>query len=196
MKKTNHVTYEGPPVDDQEIFDRLPEPLTALLQGANGYIHYHGGFHVRGACKSPAWHSVRDAWMGPSAFHRLYPDVKPDDIPFAEDSLGDQFLLRNGGVWQLYAETGEVEDLEETFDEFMDRVKDDPGEEIGLHPLLHFQRQGGHLQPGQLLAADPPYCTEEAEDGVTLTAMPAEARRVAHAEFAVKFRAESEGVDA
>ena len=100
--------------------------------------------------------------------------------------MGDQFLLRKGTVWQLFAETGELESLESSFSEFLQNVEEDPGEHIGLHPLLQFQREGGHLQPGQLLAAYPPFCTEEAEDGVSLKAIASEERRRFLADFARK----------
>ncbi len=186
--KHDHVTFTGPVIDDSEVLARLPKGLAEHLQQTNGYVHYHGGFHMRGACLAPAWHSLRDAWLGENAFHRLYPEVKPDDIPFAEDCLGDQFLLRAGDVWQLYCETGEVEALEVNFKQFMEEVVDDPGEHLGLHPLLQFQREGGHLQPGQLLSALPPFCTEEAEDGVTVSAVTTAERRRFLAEFAAKMR--------
>lgn len=186
--KLEHVNYSGPAIDDPEVMTDLPKGLADLLQQMNGFIQFHGGLHLRGACLEPAWHSLRDAWMGENAFHRLYPDVKPTDIPFAEDSLGDQFLLRNGEVWQLYAETGEMESLEVSFKEFMQDVEDDPGEHLGLHPLLQFQREGGKLQPGQLLAAWPPFCLEESEDGVTLKAVSSSERRRFLADFAAKIR--------
>ncbi|MSQ93045.1 MAG: hypothetical protein EXR98_00650 [Gemmataceae bacterium] len=184
----DHITYTGPAIDDPALFAKLPKGLVDLLQKTNGFIHFHGGLHIRGACLAPAWHALRDAWLGENAFHRLYPDVKPDDIPFAEDCLGDQFLLRDAEVWQLYAETGEVESLEASFKQFMEEVADDPGEHLGLHPLLQFQRDGGHLKPGQLLSAHPPFCTEEAEDGVTVTAVASAERRRFLAEFAAKLR--------
>jgi hypothetical protein len=191
--KNDHVTYTGPAIDDPELLAKLPAGLVKLLQRSNGYIHYHGGFHVRGACLAPAWHSLRAAWLGSDAFHRLYPEVKPDDIPFAEECLGDQFLLRGGQVWRLYGETGEFEGLEMSFDEFMREVEDDPGETLGLHQLLDFQRHGGHLNPGQLLTAYPPFCTEEAEDGVSISAVPTAERRRFLADFAAKMRGLPDG---
>src|SRR5436190_17613681 len=95
------VTWKGPAVDDLELFRRLPGELVRLLQQQNGFIQYHGGLHVRGACRTPQWHSLRAAWLGKNAFHRFYPDLTPEDIPFAEDCLGDQFLLREKDVWRL-----------------------------------------------------------------------------------------------
>jgi hypothetical protein len=192
--KLEHLSYSGPAIDDSETLGKLPKPLSDLLTETNGFIQFHGGFHVRGACMTPAWHSLREAWFGERAFHRLYPDVMPTDIPFAEDFLGDQFLIRDGDVWRLYGETGEMEPLEETFKVFMENVQDDPGEELGLHALLQFQRDGGKLQPGQLLTADPPYCTEEAADGVELSAVPTEERQRFLAELAARMRESSEEV--
>jgi hypothetical protein len=186
--KIEHLTYNGPAIDDAETLAKLPKELAALLQQVNGFVQFHGGLHVRGACLAPTWHSLRDAWIGPNALHELYPEVKPSDVPFAEDCMGDQFVLRDGAVWHLLAETGELESLEATFKEFFQNVEEDPGEHLGLHPLLQFQRDGGHLQPGQLLAAYPPFCLEEAEDGVTLRALPAEERRRFLAEFAKQIR--------
>lgn len=186
--KIEHTNFNGPAIDDRELLGKLPKELAKLLEQINGFIQYHGGFHVRGACLAPAWHSLRDAWIGKNAFHLLYPDVTPEDIPFAEDCMGDQFLLRDGTVWHLLAETGELESLEASFTEFMQNVEDDPGEHLGLHPLLQFQREGGHLQPGQLLTAWPPFCLEEAEDGVALKAIPSAERRAFLADFARQIR--------
>ena len=188
MNKTDHVTYTGPAIDDPEVLAKLPKTLATLLQQTNGFVHYHGGLHVRGACLAPTWHSLRDAWSGPNAFHKLYPEVKPDDVPFAEDCMGDQFFLRGNEVWRLYAETGEMESLEASFKQFMQDVEDDPGEHLGLHPLLKFQREKKHLQPDQLLAAWPPFCVEEAEAGQTFSAVPAEERHKSLAELAAKIR--------
>jgi hypothetical protein len=186
--KLEHITFTGPAIDDHDLLDQLPKTLANLLQQTNGFIQYHGGLHVRGACKAPAWHSLRAAWLGDEAFYRHYPELTADDIPFGEDCLGDQFFLRDAVVWRLFAETGETESLEVNLSQFMKETQDDPGEELGLHPLLQFQRDGGKLEPGQLLSADPPFCTEEAEDGVTVTPVSCEERHRFLAEFAAKFR--------
>jgi hypothetical protein len=184
----NNLTFTGPPLDDEDLLARLPTNLADLLRQINGFIQFQGGLHVRGACGEPAWHSLRDAWDGDAAFHRLYPEVRPDDVPFAEDSLGDQFFLRNRRVWRLAAETGEVESLGVGLGGFFEAVEADPVEFLSLHPLLEFQREGGRLEPGQLLAAFPPFCTKEAADGVSLAAIPADERRRFLADLAAQLR--------
>ena len=95
---------------------------------------------MRGACREPAWHSLRE-----------------DDIPFAEDAVGDQWILRGDQVLRLAAETGDVEPLG-----------------LGLHPLLQLHQEGGRLEPGQLISVYPPFCTKESADGVSLRPVPAD----------------------
>src|SRR6516164_10735934 len=117
--KLDNVTFTGPALNDPDLLSELPGELARLLQQINGFILLEGGLHLRGACLAPLWHSLREAWLGQNAFHRLYPELTPQDIPFAQDCLGDQFLLREGMVWRLFAETGETETLEETLSQFL-----------------------------------------------------------------------------
>jgi hypothetical protein len=150
--------YVGPPIDDPQILERLPDEYRDLLAHTNGYVAYHGGLHVRGACMNPSWHSLRAAWDGESAVSRLWPTVSRDDIPFAEDALGDQFILRKGLVHRLSGETGELESLGVDLVRFDAAVHADPIEYLNLAPLVSFRADGQELQPGQLLSVYPPYC--------------------------------------
>lgn len=165
--------YVGPPISDPEILERLPREYRDLLARANGYVAYHGGLHIRGACLTPAWHSLREAWDGEHAVHRLWPSVSPDDIPFAQDALGDQFLLRGGHVHRLAAETGTLESLGVDLVGFDAAVRADPVEYLSLAPLQAFRAEGGVLQPGQLLNVYPPYCVDNANRGRSYRAIGA-----------------------
>lgn len=169
--------YIGPPADDLEILARLPALLRGYLEQTNGYVAYHGGLHLRGASREPAWHSLRAAWEGPAALHRLYPEVRRDDVPFAEDALGDQFLLRGGIVHRLSGETGEIESLGLDLAEFDAAVRADPFGYLALAPLEEFRAQGGVLTPGQLLSVYPPFVIAESANGVSYRAVDAVDRR-------------------
>jgi len=184
----DNVTFTGSRIDDEELLVRLPSNLAGLLRQVNGFIQFHGGLHVRGACREPTWHSLRDAWDGKFAFHRLYSAVRSDDIPFAEDCMGDQFLLRDRRICTLCAETGEIESLGLGLREFFDAVAEDPVEFLSMHPLPQYQQDGGNLQPGQLLSGFPPFCIKESENGVALRAVDAEDRRRFLASLANKLR--------
>lgn len=166
------ITFVGPEPDDREVLERLPVDLRGFLNNANGVIAYGGGLHIRGACFNPEWHSLRRVWMGEQALHARYAHVEPGDVPFAQDAVGDQWLLRAGSVLRLLAETGEVESMSVTFAEFVLAVGRDPAETLGLGPLMQFQADGGMLEPGHLLNVYPPFCAQESGNGVSLSAVP------------------------
>lgn len=167
------VIYQGPAIDDPDILDRLNPAQSALLTHLNGVVAFGGGLHVRGACREPAWHALRTVWDGPLALHTLYRAVRPSDIPFAEDAVGDQFLLRDGVVHRLDSETGEMVSLDRELTEFLEAGRADPVGFLQLAPLQQFWREGDRLGPGQLLSVYPPFCTEESRSGVSLRAISA-----------------------
>jgi hypothetical protein len=169
--------YTGPAVDDFEMLGRIPRAYRDLLEQVNGYVAYRGGLHVRGACLLPEWHSLRAAWLGEDAIHRLFPVVSPDDVPFAEDALGDQFVIRRDVVWKLDAETGALASTDLRLHEFDEAVRADPDQFLQLGPLDQFRSEGGRLQPGQLLSVYPPFVFEESANGVSVKAVPTLERR-------------------
>ena len=150
-------SFVGPSLDDIEILPRLPIAYTTFLASRNGLVAFDGGLHVRGAVRDPAWHSIRSTVEGPTAFHRLFTALTVTDIPFAQDALGDQFVLRDGTVHRLDAEADTLTALDLDFDSFLHAVSADPVGFLRLQPLLNFQRQGGKLTPGQLLSVYPPF---------------------------------------
>lgn len=193
MLHAEDLTYVGPEPDDPETLAMLSDEHQALLAELNGFVAFGGGLHLRGACRAPEWHSLRHVWRGPSALHLAYPTLAPDDVPFAEDALGDQYLLRGGRVFHLSAETGDLEPRDVGLSEFLTEAIADPSGYLGLQPLEQFEADGGQLEPGQLLSAYPPYCTREAANGVSLRAVPTAGRLGFLAELAAHVRGMSDG---
>ncbi len=183
-----NVTYQGPPIDDPATLHRLPVDYRTLLEQINGFIQFGGGLHIRGACVQPIWHSLAPVWSGSQALSTRYPSVAPADIPFGQDAVGDQFLLRAGMVYRLAAETGELEVLDRGLFAFLEAAQADPVEYLALQPLLRFQHEGGALRPGELLSVYPPFCTAESASGVSLRAVPAMERIAFLAELAEQLR--------
>lgn len=175
------ITWSGPDPDDAQILGELPHELRGVLSAINGFVLFGGAMHVRGALHEPDWHSMRAHWRGPVALAALYPAVDADDVPFAQDCVGDQFLLRDGSVVRLCAETGDVEPLGMSLAEFLERACADPTEFLGAHPLIQHRNDGGELQPGMLLHAYPPFCIQGSAAGVSLRAVPAVELIRAHA---------------
>lgn len=168
--------YVGPPIDDVAILAQLPAELQTFLASTNGYVAYHGGLHVRGACLAPDWHSLRSAWEGDDAIHRLFPSVLASDVPFAEDVVGDQFVIRDDFIWKLRAESGDVVPLQLTLAEFDAAARADPDELLELAPLRQFRLDGGELAPGQLLSVYPPFVLQQATHPYSLRAVPTRER--------------------
>lgn len=171
------VTTSGQDIDDPEILPFLPSELVSLLWEKNGFILFHGALHVRGAVKAPLWHSVRNAMLGEDAFHRLYSVVEPSDIPFAQDCVGDQFLLRGSRVLRLLAETGELEDAYPSLEAFWQAIAADPSQVLNFNPDTK-------LEPGYLLHAYPPFCMKPPDSGYDIKPVPAHELILFHTDFA------------
>lgn len=178
------VIYQGPAISSPDQLERFPRPLRSVLQTINGFIAFHGGLHIRGICTTPEWHSLDRALNSSDAFHELYLSVEADDIPFAQDCVGDQYLLRGEAVYHLQAETDELSLKADSLGDFFAFIKADPVETLGMHPLLKHLNDGGQLEPGQLLHAYPPFCSQQASDGVSLRAVPCSELIGLHADFA------------
>ena len=193
MELTN-VTYQGGAISDLETFARLPEYLKGVLSSLNGFIQFGGGLHVRGAVKSPKWHSIGEVWGGELALSKLYASVLESDVPFAQDCVGDQFLLRDGEVWRLSGECGDIENLELDLVSFLEAAMAAPIDFLGMQPLIRLQHEGTSLEAGQLIHAYPPFCTNEAANGVSLRAIPALELIGFHADFARQLPPDGEQV--
>jgi len=180
------LIYKGPVIDVSDDQTVIPSSYQSLLNSINGFVAWNGGLHIRGLCNSPGWHSLWQVWKGPQAFHTLYENVKFTDIPFAQDALGDQYLIRDNQIFHLAAETGDLELKAEGFKQFLENVSKNPMEYLLLHPLQQFLKEGKDLAPGELIMAYPPFCTQESAEGVSLKTVPAQELILFHADFARK----------
>ena len=165
----SNITFVGPDYKEGfEIESSLPDNLISMLRQVNGFIQFGGGLHVRGICKEPEWHSLEFALKGSSSFHLLFSEVKETDIPFAQDCVADQYLLRDGEVIKLHSETGEIEVFNFGLAVFFAKVSENPQEFLGLEPLMQLHNENKALEPGQVIHVYPPFCTKQASDGVYL----------------------------
>jgi len=166
------ITFEGPAISDQNFLNALPEDLKSILKKKNGFIAFGGGFHLRGICDEPTWHSLELFWTGNHSFSKLYSSVQKDDVPFGQDCLGDQFLLRKNQVLRLRGESGEIVDMKMDFLTFLEEALSNPLEFLELSPLKKIQNEGKKLEPGQLINVYPPFITAESRKGVSLKPIP------------------------
>lgn len=146
------LTYRGAPLDDLELLARLPSELQQLLAIRNGFVAFRGAVHVRGACTEPAWHALRPAWEGRDALHLKTSVVHPADVPFAQDALGRQLLLREGKVSRFDPQGAALEELGLDLTQFLQAIYEDPQRLLPLDALLEFEATGATLRPGETLA--------------------------------------------
>ena len=170
------ITFRGPDFVETPLAAELPSEYVNVIRETNGFVAFDGGFHLRGVCEAPPWHSLTNAWRGEDALYRLFPTLRDSDLPFGQDCMGDQFILREGSVHKLSAETGDLQTMAVSWQAFFQSLSENAFEFLQLHPLVQFQRDGGDLQPGQLLSAYPPFATKESASGVSLAAVPADER--------------------
>ena len=171
MRLTDSI-YIGSTLSDKATFLKLNMEHQKFLKRDNGLIVFNGGLHIRGCVLSPNWHSLHYYWLGEGALYKTYNQLTEEDIPFAQDCLGDQFILRNNIVYILSGETGELENLEVSLTEFLINANNDPMEYLSLHPLKQFFNEGGKLGIGELLNVYPLFSTKESANGVSLKNVP------------------------
>ena len=127
---------------------------------------------MRGICDEPEWHSLAEAWTGENALFKLFTAIKPEDVPFGQDCMGDQFILREGIVHHLFSESGELKSTGLTFEQFYEQMRADPVEFLHLEPLLQMENEGEELRPGELISAFPPFVCLESGKKVVLHPTP------------------------
>ncbi len=171
MIEFDGVTYALPGLTSDRIPCELPDEYRTLLAARNGFIALGGALHLRGLCDEPAWHSLDAAWRGDGALSKLFPAILPTDIPFGQNCLGDQFVLRDGAVHELNGETGILEDQKTGLFDFLDACRRDPDRFLALNVLESLLERGEALEPGQLINVYPPFCSRESAQGVSLRAI-------------------------
>jgi hypothetical protein len=168
------VTYQGPALETPEKLANLPSDLIEILWQVNGFVAYAGGLHVRGLVDEPGWHSLHRYWSGEMALHEMFRDVQPYDVPFGQDFLGNQFLLRDNRVFRLRADTGELKTLDLDLPHFLDACRQDPIEFLSLQLLAEYHQNFGALEPGSLVHTMPPLALRRADAKIAMRAVPAD----------------------
>lgn len=168
----SQITYSVTNIEDPDILSVLPNEYQSLLSMVNGFILKGGWFHVRGAVENPYWHSIREAFLGPRAIHKIFRSVIHGDIPFGQDSLGNQYLLRESNIFYLNGEKGTIDPIDIPFTDFIEGLFRNPEQFISIDHVRHFQARGGGLEPSELLNAYPPIMVYPPEERLRVSLHP------------------------
>lgn len=133
----------------------LGRELLELLSVKNGFYAFEGALHVfpaggEGVCDV-------DTWNEASRWRNRYPELPDGLIFFAEDAFGGQFGIDEMGVYFFGPETGELDKVAGTVEEWAAVLLLDYRSLTG-YPLAHeWQETHGALEAGSRLVPKTPF---------------------------------------
>lgn len=130
--------------------------LAALLCERNGFYAFEGALHVFPAVSSLQSVGLDD-WNHPSLWRSTFPDLSSTWVCFAQDIFGVQFCVDEHGIATLDPETGDIERICESMEEWAETIVSDSALWTG-YPLAHeWQQQHGALPRDMRLAPIIPF---------------------------------------
>ncbi len=83
----------------------------------------------------------------------MYDCLDTNDIPIVQDAFGDQYIYRSGHIFRLNLESGELDDLEITLEQFLMEIEMDAIEFLSLQKIRDLREKGVHLKNGEISAS-------------------------------------------
>ena len=151
------ITYSNKTIEDRETFDVLPNDLKEFYLTCNGMIALQGGIQFRGCVSEPKWNSLYQIWKGTSNLHSIYDSIVEKDIPIAQDAFGDQYIYRYGQIYRLFSESGELDDLDCTLEQFIKEIEKDAINYLSLQQIRDLAVKGIVLKNGEMMNVYPPF---------------------------------------
>ena len=136
--------------------------LIALLEQKNGFYAFESALHVfpfapQNDCASQE--VMR--WNTYSTWKHAYPDVVRGTFCFAEDLFGYQYCIFKGEISRFDPETGFIETVCRTFEEWAELIATDTDFQTGYPLALAWKAKRGLLQAGKRLLPIYPFTTKQ-----------------------------------
>ena len=151
------TTYQNETIEDRDTFNLLPNELKEFIFKCNGLVALNGGIQFKGCVNLPKWISLYETWKGKLKLYNVYEAVESTDIPIAQDAFGDQYLYRNGNIFKLNSESGELESLNCTLKQFIKNIETDAIDYLSLQQIFELKDMGIELKNGELMNVYPPF---------------------------------------
>jgi hypothetical protein len=143
-------------VDFINRFGRRGEELRLLLSDVNGFYAFESALHVLPAA-SDTHYTDLERWNRHEIWKSSYGQVLDHILCFAEDVFGGQFCICDDSVCYFEPETGELDQVSSTLEEWAKMVIGDYENRTGF-PLAHqWQKIHGPLPVGQRLVPKKPF---------------------------------------
>jgi hypothetical protein len=161
--------------------------LSHLLARKNGFYAFESALHVFPACQKEGVMDL-EKWNDPSLWIKHYGDMALGTVFFAEGIFGDQFGIRESGIVRFEAETGLMEPIASSLEQWARLILKDYKYQTG-YPLAHkWQQAHGPLPVGHRLVATRPFVLGGDFDVHNLFALEAVKAMRYHADLAMRIR--------
>jgi hypothetical protein len=136
--------------------DSARRELEALLCLKNGFTAFHSALHVFPASSSSAGYNLIQ-WNAPDLWKNTYPPAIQGILCFAENLLGEQFCIFKSHVGILNPETGDIDQMADTLEEWAALITSDPHQYLAMGLAIEWQEKNGELPVGQQLVPKIPF---------------------------------------
>ena len=161
-------------ITDTATYNAMPKEIQELLSKMNGVRLLDGGLTFYNCTREKVWNALLFAIAGDRALYKTYDQLLPNDLPFAIDCFGDQYIWRQGIVFHLTGDSGEVRSLDFTLDQFIEGISTNPIDFLNLAPFIELtQNRQTTLNQDQLFGVYPPFMMQH-EGERTFKAIEAE----------------------
>jgi len=179
-------------IDILEPRGKLGNQLANFLRQKNGFYAFESALHLFPACRAERIMNL-EKWNNPKLWIEYYDDTAMDILLFAEGILGDQFGVKDGEIVRFEAETGLIESVAASLEEWAALILNDYKYQTG-YPLAHeWQKAHGPLPTGQRLVAIMPFVLGGSFDVSNLFALDAAKAMRYHGELALQIRHAPDG---
>lgn len=140
----------------QALDPKIPLVLSPLFELKNGFHAFESALHVFPSGSGEA-HLSSQQWNSHELWRAEYEDVADECWFFAEDVFGGQFFVNSDGFGLFDPETGSMEHLCRTLEEWSSRLLQDFDYLTGYSVAHTWQQRHGTLGPGIRLVPKTPF---------------------------------------
>lgn len=151
----------------------LRSELEQLLSKKNGFYALESALHVLpGSTVTGQPHLAE--WNSPNGWRKLYTPATEGLLFFAQDAFASQFALSKSGVVRFNPESGEVEPVAPSLEDWAHKVLEDFPFETGWTVAKEWQEEHGLLPAGHRLLPKRPFSLGGDYVASNLVAVPAD----------------------
>lgn len=144
-----------------------------MLSRKNGFLAFESALHVLPGASVAGQPDLAD-WNSPTGWRRTYGSVTEGLLFFAQDAFATQFALSKSGVVRFNPESGEIEFVASSLEDWAQKVLDEFPFETGWTVLKEWQEEHGPLAGGHRLLPKRPFSLGGDYVATNMVAVPSE----------------------